>query len=378
MVDIGAPPPRPAGWVNRLAASPRFQALCARVPGLRGIARREGAALFDLMQGFVQSQMLSALVELRILHLLADGPARADMIATRAGLSPERMQILLQAGAAMRLLKRRGDQFALARRGAAFLAVPGLEDMVRHHSVLYGDLADPVAFLRGETDPDLARFWPYVFGADGPRDPTVTARYSRLMADSQTLVADEALAHLSLKGVRKLMDVGGGTGTFLRAVRARWPGLELALFDLPDVVAQAALPADVARHGGSFRDGALPGGADAISLVRVLYDHSDSTVAALLARVHAALPPGGQVLIVEPMSGGARPDPQTDVYFAVYTLAMQTGRTRSPAEITALLRAAGFAEISPAKGRRPYLAQVITARKAASAQEKSTPTVNAS
>jgi demethylspheroidene O-methyltransferase len=366
MADMPAPETafRPVGWINRLAASERFQNFCARVPGLRGIARAEGAALFDLMQGFVQSQMLMALVELRVLHLLADAPADSGALALRCDIPPERMAILLQAGAAMGLLKRRRDgRFALARRGAAFAAIPGLADMVRHHTVLYGDLADPVAFLRGQTQPGLADFWPYVFGATGPMDPVTTARYSRLMADSQRMVATEALAHLDLRDVARLMDVGGGTGAFLRAVRARWPDLQLALFDLPDVVAQAALPADITRHGGSFRADALPKGADAISLVRVLYDHSDDTVRALLARVHAALPPGGRVLIIEPMSGGARPDPQTDVYFSVYTLAMQTGRTRSAAEISALLAEAGFSMISVPSTRKPYVASVLTARK---------------
>lgn len=367
MSDIPAPdqPFRPAGLINRLAASARFQAFCARVPVLRGIARSEGAALFDLMQGFVQSQMLTALVELRVLHMLADGPATADALALRAQVPPERMAILAQAGAGMGVMVRRGAKFKLSRRGAAFLGVPGLADMVRHHSVLYKDLADPVAFIRGETDPDLARFWPYVFGATGPMDPDVSARYSRLMADSQSLVAQDALRAVDLRGVSKLLDIGGGTGAFLRAVRARYPDLSLALFDLPDVVAQAALPADIARHGGSFRADPLPLGADAISLVRVLYDHADDTVAALLAKVYAALPPGGRVLVIEPMSGGKKPDPQTDVYFAVYTLAMQTGRTRSAAEIGALLAKAGFTHVSMPKVARAYVAGVVQAQKPA-------------
>lgn len=367
MSDMTAPdqPFRPAGLVNRLAASRKFQAFCARVPGLRGIARSEGAALFDLMQGFVQSQMLTALVELRVLHMLADGPATAESLATRANVPPERMAILAQAGAGMGVLVRRGQRFKLSRRGAAFLGVPGLADMVRHHSVLYQDLADPVAFMRGETDPDLARFWPYVFGATGPMDAEVAARYSQLMADSQGLVAQDALRALDLRGVEQLLDIGGGTGAFLRAVRARYPDLSLALFDLPDVVAQAALPADVMRHGGSFRTDPLPRGADAISLVRVLYDHADDTVAALLASVYAALPPGGRVLVVEPMSGGAKPDPQTDVYFAVYTLAMQTGRTRSASEIGAMLAKAGFIRISTPKASRAYVTGVIEACKPA-------------
>ena len=334
MSDITAPeqPFRPAGLVNRLAASPRFQAFCARVPGLRGIARREGAALFNLMQGFVQSQMLTALVELRVLHMLADGPATADALALRAQVPPERMAILAQAGAAMGVMVRRGAKFKLSRRGAAFLGVPGLADMVRHHSVLYNDLTDPVAFIRGETDPDLARFWPYVFGATGPMDPDVTARYSRLMTDSQGLVAQDALRKLDLRGVTRLLDIGGGTGAFLRAVRARYPDIALSLFDLPDVVAQAALPADVARHGGSFRADPLPSGADAISLVRVLYDHADATVEGLLASVYAALPPGGTAFwSLNRCLGGPKTRPRkTDVVLSalVYTLAMQNRGAR--------------------------------------------------
>jgi len=166
-----------------------------------------------------------------------------------------------------------------------------------------------------------------------------------------------------LRGRAHLMDVGGGTGAFLRAVRARHPGLALTLFDLPEVVAVAALPDGVTRAGGSFRTESLPRGADTISLIRVLYDHDDVTVEGLLARVAAALPPGGQVIISEPMSGGARPDPQTDVYFSIYTLAMQTGKTRSAPQVAALLARAGFAAIKPGAPRRRYVTQVVTAAK---------------
>lgn len=362
------------GWGLRLVAAPGFQRLAARVPGLRRIARAEGAALFDLIQGFVKSQVLMALVELRLLHRLAEGAQDAAALAPGAGLTVDRMQLLLQAGAGIGLLRRRRDgRFALSRRGAAFLGVRGLEAMVHHHGVLYRDLADPVAFLRGETTPELAGFWPYVFGAKAA-DSTSAERYSGLMEGSMDLVAADTLRLVSLKGVRHLMDVGGGTGAFLCAAGARYPALELSLFDLPAVVAGAG--ARLSRAGlanrarilaGSFRDDPLPRGADAISLVRVLYDHTDETVAALLAQVHAALPPGGRVIVSEPMSGGARPDSATDVYFALYTAAMGTGRTRSGAAIAAALGRARFGDCRPIAGDRSYVTSVVTARRSESA-----------
>jgi demethylspheroidene O-methyltransferase len=363
---LGQGVPRQAagpGWAAKLALSPWFHRLCARVPGLRHIARAEGAALFEVVSGFVRSQCLLALVEFRVLHRLADAPETTARLAQLSGVPVERMAVLLQAGAALNLLRRKGDLWRLTTRGAAFLTVPGLEAMVRHHPVLYRDLTDPVAFFRGETQPELAGFWPYVFGAGGAADPGLAARYSDLMADSQGLVAEDTLRLVDFSGITHLMDVGGGTGAFLAAVGRAHPAMQRTLFDLPAVVAgaRARLGPDVTILPGSFRDDALPRSANAISLIRVLYDHADPTVAALLANVRLALPPGGRVIISEPMSGGARPDPATDVYFTVYTLAMQTGRTRSAVEIAALLKQAGFSAITPARTLRPYVTSALSA-----------------
>jgi demethylspheroidene O-methyltransferase len=354
----------------RLGLSARFHALCARVPGLKHIARAEGAALFSIVSGFVQSQALLALVEFRTLHRLAEGPATGAALAAQAQVPVDRMAILLQAGAALGLVARRGSQWRLTVRGAAFLTVPGLEAMVRHHPVLYRDLSDPVAFFRGETQPELAGFWPYVFGAGGAADPALAQRYSELMADSQGLVAADTLNLVDFRGTKRLMDVGGGTGAFLAALGRAHQGVEMVLFDLPAVVpgagarfAAAGLTPRVTIVPGSFRDDPLPQGADTITLVRVLYDHADATVAALLRAVYLALPPGGRVVVSEPMSGGDRPDPATDVYFSVYTLAMQTGRTRSGAEVCDLLTAAGFADCRIVPGFRSFVTSVVTAQR---------------
>ncbi len=360
------PPARPEalGFLTRLALSPRFHRLASRVPGLRWKARAEGAELFQVISGFVQSQALVALVEGRVLHVLASGAKTTGDLSRHCAIPPAPLEVLLRAGAALRLLSGdRKGRWHLAPRGAAFLTVPGLEPMVRHHHVLYRDLSDPLAFFRGQTETELAGFWPYVFGALAQEDAGLAARYSRLMAESQVLVAEDTLRLVDLSKRSHLLDVGGGTGAFLAEVGRVHPGLKLSLFDMPAVLTgvPAALRDRISLHPGSFRSDPLPVGADAISLIRVLYDHDDATVAALLAKVHAALPPGGMVLVSEPMSGGDRPDPATDVYFAIYTLAMRTGRTRSAAEIAGLLHATGFTALRKCPGDRPYVTSVVTA-----------------
>lgn len=368
------PPPRRSlpdawsSWRNRLVASPRFQAWAAAFPLTRRLVRRDGERLFDLMAGFAYSQVLLASVELGLLGALADGPLEPEALAARAGVPPERMATLCRAAAALGLVEPADGAFRLGRLGAEILAVPGLTALIRHHRLLYADLADPVALLRGTADPALARFWPYV--VDGPVPPPEAEAYSRLMADTQGLVAEELLRSVPLAATGHLMDVGGGTGAFLVAVARRYPRLRLTLVDLPAVaeaahrhIAASGLPARIALAPTDFRSGPLPVGADTIALVRVLYDHPDALVAGLLARVAAALPPGGRVVVAEPMSGGTRPSRFTDGYFALYTMAMRTGRVRTPAEIAGLLAAAGFRDAAEVPTLRPFVTQVVTARR---------------
>jgi len=65
------------------------------------------------------------------------------------------------------------------------------------------------------------------------------------------------------------------------------------------------------------------------------------------------------------MSGGARPERAGDVYFAFYTMAMGTGRARSPERITALCELAGFDREAVPPVRRPYVTRVLTFAKPA-------------
>ncbi len=357
------------GWQSRLIASRKFQTWAAGFPLTRGLVRREGEALFDLLAGFCHSQILMALVKFEIPEMLMAAPMTSADLATRCDVPRDRMDVLLRAAVALGLLKaKRSRRFALTRTGAALVGVPGLSQMITHHDVLYRDLSDPVAFFRGDVATELADFWPYVFG--GGMAPDVAATYSDLMAQSQILVAEDTLRAVDFTRCKTLLDVGGGSGAFLAAVGAAYPALQLQLFDLPQVAPSAvARFADVGMADraeittGSFRTGPLPAGADTISLIRVLYDHTDETVADLLTKCYAALPVGGRLVISEPMSGGDAPERAGDAYFALYTMAMRTGKARSADEVAALCARAGFAEISRPKSLRPFVTKCVVATK---------------
>ncbi|HEY8125561.1 MAG TPA: methyltransferase [Methylocystis sp.] len=355
-------------WRNRLVADPRFQRWAAISPLTRFIARRRAKALFNLCAGFVYSQILLACVRLRLFETLSAGPQDLSDIASRLALSPQAAQRLLRAAASLRLLRALpNDRFALDDLGASMLGNPSVAAFVEHHALLYDDLRDPVALLRGETETRLSAFWPYAKGGAG--DEAACCAYSDLMARSQKLIAQDVLDAYPLDRHQCLLDIGGGEGAFIAAVADRRPALRLQLFDLPPVAARArrALAArGLARvevNAGSFLETPPPSGADVVTLIRVLHDHGDATALAALRAARAALPPGGTLLIAEPLAETRGAEEIGDAYFGFYLLAMGGGRPRRKAEMIRLIETAGFERIRFLRSPRPLFASVLTARR---------------
>ncbi len=380
MPTVSEPTPTSRHWSDwlltqrdRLLASPQFRRWAAMFPFTRPIARRRARELFDLCAGFVYTQVLLACVRLDVFNRLAARPQTVAELAPQLGLDEAATARLLRAAASLRLAERRGgaQRYGLGPLGAAMIDNPGIVAMVEHHAMLYADLHDPVALLRGtRSTTELGSYWSYArhSSADELAQSQVQA-YTDLMAASQPLVAAEVLAAYRLNRHRCLLDVGGGNGAFLAAVAERYPDLPLMLFDLPPVAEQArqrfdreGLSERVHVFGGDLRTDALPQGADVISLVRIIHDHNDDVALGMLQAVRQALPEDGVLLLAEPMSDTPGAEPIGDAYFGFYLLAMGQGRPRTPNEIKMLLNQAGFGDCRLLATRTPLLTRVMVAR----------------
>lgn len=368
-------------WRDRLMTSDDFYRWSACNVLTRWITRRRARQVFDLMAGFVYSQVLLACVRLRIFELVCQQPHTLDQLAQVCQVSPSALQRLLNSAVALRLLELRGSgRYGLGPLGAPVAGHAGIRAMIEHHAVLYQDMQDPLALLRDQLDAgEMAAYWPYA--ADGTIDNTDSvsprqwqgdkvSRYSQLMSASQPFVVDEVLATYNFAQHQCVMDVGGGQGTFVGRMAKLYPELKLQLFDLPQVAKLAqdnfqtnAISHRAAAFGGDFLRDELPTGADLVTLVRVAHDHPDSHVKAILRAIYQALPDGGTLLLAEPMAQPINKPPLGDAYFHFYLLAMGSGRLRTTAELGSMMLEAGFSKIKTLRNAMPLQTQILIAKK---------------
>jgi len=364
-------------WLERLYANPKLYQWSLRNPLTRWVTKRRTQRIFDLMSGFVYSQVLLGCVRLDLFKMLYQRPLGLAQISSQTKLPPEALQRLLLSAVSLGLLEHRShDRFGLGALGVPLAMHEGIGAMVEHNHLLYQDIQDPLAFLNNAWRGGMAEYWPYAHDAQAADRVAQDkfSRYSDLMASSQEFVVQEILTSYYFDDHHCVLDVGAGKGRFASELALHAKHLKLKLFDLPPVLELAKLNFQskglldrLSLHPGNFLRDPLPVGADLVTLVRVAHDHPDEVVQQLLQKIYEALPVGGTLLLAEPMAqsqsvGGAVPT-QTDTYFHFYLLAMGAGRLRTPQELTRMMHAAGFSNIEQLPNHMPIHAQILLGKK---------------
>jgi hypothetical protein len=298
------------------------------------------AQLARLADGYLVTQLLHLAVELGVPDALATGPRDAQELAAELGAEPGPLHRVLRGLAAEEVLEELPDgRFALGETGQLLRAgVPGsLRGAVTVRAQLYyGAVAGlPDAVRHGGTPFELVHGRPFFEHLAAA--PERLAAFQASMADRSAREAGAVVAAYDLSGVGSVVDVGGGTGTLLHAVRERVPAADVLLFDRPEVAARSDLPA----AGGDFFT-EVPGGADAYLLSRVLHDWDDEDAVRVLRTCRAALRPDSVLLVVEAVLPERAVDDPAAVRMDLHVLLLLHGRERTAAEYAELFAAAGL------------------------------------
>lgn len=309
----------------------------------------EFADLLDIVRGYRASQALAVAAELGIADQLRDGPRPVADLADATGSDEDTLYRLLRALASIGVFHEDGDRrFALTamgdylRRDHPLSADPAARMFCAdyqwrawgalRHSVVTGENAAVHAL--GVDVWEHRRRHPL----DGELFDATMRTLSRGSIEAILRVHD-------FGRYRVVADVGGGTGALLAAVLAAHPGVRGVLVDQEHVVAGAApLLADVADRvevvAGDFF-AAVPRGADAYLLRRILHDWTDADADRILRRLHEAMAPGARLVVVDAVVGPPGTDPHS-TFLDLMMLVSAGGRERTEPEWRSLLAAAGF------------------------------------
>ena len=110
------------------------------------------------MTGFVDTQILFTFVKSGALKHLEAGSLSIEELSSKIGVDFDRTEILCRAWYALGLVRLKSKGIFLARRGALILSLPGMMELIDHHSILYEDLLDPISFFRGEKKRNYQNF----------------------------------------------------------------------------------------------------------------------------------------------------------------------------------------------------------------------------
>jgi len=324
--------------------------------------------LAELINGYQISAAIGAFARLGIADALAEGPAPPAELAARLGADERSLVRLLEATREVGLFEARDDgRYGLTPLGK--LLRGDVEGSLRRLAIVstdewrwraYGHLTH--ALRTGEPGFIPAhgcRFWEYLAS-----HPAEAASFNETMSRVSTLRDAVLAGAYDFGDIRRLVDVGGGDGSLLRAVLARHPHLQGVVFDQPGVVEvarerllEAGLDERCEAVAGDFME-AVPPGGDAYLLSWILHDWDDETALRILRNCRAAMNDAARLLVVElvvpaaddpaPAPGVVRIVRQTDLEM----LAVVGGRERTAAEYGELLAQAGFslARIVPLEG----------------------------
>jgi len=312
-------------------------------------AKITAESILELARDFMASRVLLSGAELDLFTLLADESRTAEEIAAATSADLRGIVILLDALSALGFLVKKNGRYRTAPSAVPLLSAAAPDSilpMVLHMAMLWHNWSQITDIVLGKTTPDLITQGAL---AEGNRTAFIGA-----MHVAAGKAAPQVVAAINPGNARRLLDVGGGSGTYTLAVLDAKPDMKATLFDLPPVIEmardrfQAAGMLDrVDLIAGDFYKDELPSGHDLALLSAIIHQNSHAQNEALYGKTYRALNAGGRIVVRDHVMSADRTRPPEGALFAVNMLAGTSGGcSYTFDEISRGLMSAGFTRIS--------------------------------
>ena len=184
-------------------------------------------------------------------------------------------------------------------------------------------------------------------------------------------LSQEVADAYDLKPFKRLLDIGGGSGTYTIAFLKKNPMLTGVIFDLKNVIPIAeermnaeGLTKRVELVAGDFYNDDLPRNCDLALLSAIIHQNSPAQNRALYRKIFQALLPGGRLLIRDFVMDESRTHPPEGALFALNMLVnTPRGNTYTFREIKHPLEKAGFVEVKMIRTSQQMMDSLVEAKK---------------
>lgn len=273
--------------------------MAAATSGDGGPAPQGPEPILRLAAGFMAAKHLFAASELGLFEALAGSPATIDALAARTGLTRRAARISADAMVALGLLERDGGSYRNSDAAATFLGGAtraDLRPLLRFwDKISYPSWAGFAGALAAGPSKEITRL-------DGTLQQVAAEGIEAMLTGPAAALA----ASVDFPARRRLLDVGGGTGSWSIAIARAHPHMKATVFELPAVAAVArtritdtGLGSRIDVVAGDAMGGDLPAGYDVCLLANIIHYYSPVQNQQLLRRVRAATGPGDLLLLVD-------------------------------------------------------------------------------
>jgi ubiquinone/menaquinone biosynthesis C-methylase UbiE len=289
-----------------------------------------------MWNGFQSSRVIITAVNYGIFDRL-EKPKSAARISTEIKADRRATEILLNALTALGLLKKQGNSYRNNPLSSKYL--------VKGKPLYQGDIVKHAG--------NMWQRWSHLDKAIATGKPVRSEgefdheAFIMGMHNLTVLRAKDVLRAIGLKGIKSVVDVGGGPGTY--CIELVKKGIKATLFDYPETlkiarkVARKAGAKGIKHIAGDFHVDGIGKGYDLAIVSQIFHSYTEDDNISLLRKCHTALNPGGRVAVHEfPLNEDRTGPPHSALFSINMLLGSEGGRSYTPGEMSRWLKSAGF------------------------------------
>lgn len=338
------------------------------------LPQAQDSTIWDIWLSMHNLPAMAVADEIGVLQALEKEPATSAEVAQRLGLNRRATEVLFSMLRALDLVVLREGRHELADVSRTYLLPQSpyyWGPLLRAIGVLPQQRAALIRALNAtnEFDAGMPGRLPSHAWASGEMDRAQAEAVSRAMHCHSLSASVGAARNGNFGDVKRLLDVGGGSGCFSIAIAQHFPDIRCTIMELRSVceVAQGYIERGGVRERVNtiavdmFHD-PWPRDYDGILLSNVLHDWNTEVDLFLARRAYEALPSGGRIFLHEMLLAEDGAGPLTTASFSMLMLFTTQGRQYSLSELRQILSDAGFVAIdvrpthgyySVVSGRKP-------------------------